>query len=524
MYRLNYISTGYRFGIEVSNPTWILSRFHMHAQLKRVMRVVLPPQHSTLSSLFLKYCCLSVLKYQMEVTSPEQESAGPLTRVCQWLKTLSDKFCDKVMEIAKMRNKLWQDDPRRIIHALKVGLALTLVSLFYYFKPLYDGFGVNAMWAVLTVVVVFEFSVGATLGKGLNRMLATFLGGALGVGAHCLATLSGRKGEPILIAIFVFIIAAIVTFMRFFPRLKARYDYGLLIFILTFSLVSVSGYRDDQVLKMAHERLSTIIIGSCTSVIVCICIFPVWVGEDLHNAVAANMEKLGNFLEVFGDEYFKVSEEPQFNQNKSFLQGYRSVLTSKSGEETMANLAKWEPGHGRFAFRHPWKMYLKIGNLTRECAYKVEALNSYLNSKTQTPPEIRGKIQGPCKEVSLESSKALKELASTFKKMVRTRSAILHIGSSKTAAEELKTLLKTSLWEEADLLEMIPAASVASLLLEIIECIEKIAEAVYELAKVASFRSSDAIVSPEQPDLLHQGAVQQVSDPAMPHLVITMAE
>ena len=96
----------------------------------------------------------------MEVTSPEQESAGPLTRGCQWLKILPDKFCAKVMEIVRLTKKLRQDDPRRIIHALKVGLALTLVSLFYYFKPLYDGFGVNAMWAVLTVVVVFEFSVG----------------------------------------------------------------------------------------------------------------------------------------------------------------------------------------------------------------------------------------------------------------------------------------------------------------------------------------------------------------------------
>ena len=47
-----------------------------------------------------------------------------------------------------------------MIHSLKVGLALTLVSLFYYFKPLYDGFGFSTMWAVLTVVVVFEFSKG----------------------------------------------------------------------------------------------------------------------------------------------------------------------------------------------------------------------------------------------------------------------------------------------------------------------------------------------------------------------------
>ncbi|XP_022728717.1 aluminum-activated malate transporter 2-like [Durio zibethinus] len=466
----------------------------------------------------------------MEVTLSGQDSAGPLTRGWQWLKALRNKFCAEVMEIVMMTKKIGQDDPRRIIHSLKVGLALTLVSLFYLFKPLYDGLGVNAMWAVLSVVVVFEFScscssfTGATLGKGLNRMLATFVAGALGVAAHCLATLSGRKGEPILIATFVFIIAAIVTFMRFFPRMKARYDYGLLIFILTFSLVSISGYREDQVLKVAYERVSNIIVGSCISVIICISICPVWIGGDLHNSVAANMERLGNFLEAFGDEYFKVSEEPQSNENKSFLLGYRSVLTSKSGEETMANLARWEPGHGRFAFRHPWKMYLKIGNLTRECAYKAEALNSYLNSKFQTPAEIRGKIQGPCKKVSLESSKALKELASTFRKMVRTRSAMLRIGPSRTAADELKTLLKTSLWEEADLLEIIPAASVASLLLEIIECVEKIAEAVYELAMGASFRSSDSTVSPQQPDLHHRGAVQQVSDNVISNHVITVGE
>ena len=56
--------------------------------------------------------------------------------------------------------KTGQDDPRRVIHSLKVGLALTLISLFYYSRPLYDGFGVAGMWAVLTVVVVFEFTVG----------------------------------------------------------------------------------------------------------------------------------------------------------------------------------------------------------------------------------------------------------------------------------------------------------------------------------------------------------------------------
>lgn len=79
--------------------------------------------------------------------------------------------------------------------------------------------------------------------------------------------------------------------------MKARYDYGLLIFMLTFCLVSVTGFRDEQVLDVAHQRLSTILIGSATAVFVSIGICPVWAGDDLHRLVSGNVEKLGNFLE-----------------------------------------------------------------------------------------------------------------------------------------------------------------------------------------------------------------------------------
>ena len=91
--------------------------------------------------------------------------------------------------------------------------------------------------------------------------------------------------------------AGVVTFVRFFPQLKARYDYGLLIFMLTFCLVSISGYREDEILEMAHQRISTILIGTSTSVFICLFVFPVWAGDDLHNLVASSLEKLGSFLE-----------------------------------------------------------------------------------------------------------------------------------------------------------------------------------------------------------------------------------
>jgi uncharacterized membrane protein len=94
--------------------------------------------------------------------------------------------------------------------------------------------------------------------------------------------------------------AAAVTFVRFVPAMKARYDYGLSIFILTFCMISISSYgkhEHHEMIKMAHQRLATIILGSFVAIVICICICPVWIGENLHNLAATNMEKLGNFLE-----------------------------------------------------------------------------------------------------------------------------------------------------------------------------------------------------------------------------------
>ncbi|WRX33532.1 Aluminum-activated malate transporter - like 10 [Theobroma cacao] len=422
-----------------------------------------------------------------------QENDGTLAARCHchchfhWFKTLPAKSRANVVRIAEKAKKIGNDDPRKVIHALKVGLAVTLVSLFYYFEPLYDGFGVNAMWALLTTVIVFEFSVGATMGKGLNRMMATLVAGALGLLANWVATLCGKTGEPILLATFVYIIAATITFIRFFPEAKARYDFGLLVFILTFCLVSISGYREDEVLGIALKRISTIIIG-------------------------------------FGGEYFGVSKQEQANNDKSFLQGYKSVLTSSNSEETMASLATWEPRHGRFRFRHPWKQYLKVGTLTRQCAYRIEALNSYLNSEIQTPLEIRKRIEEPCMTISTETGKALKELASIMNDMIESTSANIHLANSNSAAENLKSVLKTEIWDDTDLLEMAPAVAVASLLLDIVTCTQSLVEAVDELASLARFKKLDSTMTQEQRNSFRRGTVQPISNDDVQHHIVNLAE
>ncbi|XP_030457822.1 aluminum-activated malate transporter 2-like [Syzygium oleosum] len=417
--------------------------------------------------------------------------------------------------IAMKAKELVQDHPRKIIHSLKVGLAPTLVSLFYYFRPLYDGFGINTIWALLTVVVVFKFSVGATLGKGLNRMLATSVTAALGIGAHKVAIRSGTTTEPILLAFSVFIIAALVTFTRFPPEMKPRHNYGLIMFDLTFCLVSVSGYQENQAITMAFQRVSTVVLGSCTAIIVCICICPIWSSEQLQDLIATNMDKLGFFLEGFGDKYFRLSDNVRCEEDGRLL-AYRTVLTSKDKEEMLvikrvvylcfrtqilgqsdsisleANFARSEPCHGQFRFRHPWEHHVKIGTLTRQCAFKIEVLDSCLHSDTQVPANVPRKIQEPCVEICVWSGNCLKEIASAIQKMTRPSTLVgIHLANAKAASEELKSLLKSGWWEGADLFEIIPAISIILLLIDVAECLPKIFEAVDELASLACFKCTE---------------------------------
>ncbi|CAN8247060.1 unnamed protein product [Cochlearia groenlandica] len=400
---------------------------------------------------------------------------------------------EKVREIMKEVKRVAKEDPRRVVHSFKVGLVLALVSSFYYYQPLYDSFGVNAMWAVMTVVVVFEFSVGATLGKGLNRVGATLLAGALGLGAHHLASLTGPTGEPILLAIFVFLQAALSTFVRFFPSVKARYDYSILIFILTFALISVSGFREEQVLVLTHKRISTVIIGGLSCVIISIFVCPVWAGQDLHSLIASNVEKLSFFLLDFGDKYCEVVEDcdnKEVDKLKKDFGNYKSVLNSKSIEESLANFAKWEPGHGQFRFRHPWKQYLAIGGLIRQCAYRIDALNSYLNADIQVSIDIKKKLEGPLRRISSESGKAMKEMSISLKKMIKPSSSDFHIQNAQSACKSLTNLLQNSgLLKEVEPLELISLMTTISLLMDVVNLTETILKSLHELALAARFKT-----------------------------------
>ncbi|KAL5701761.1 hypothetical protein ACHQM5_027069 [Ranunculus cassubicifolius] len=386
------------------------------------------------------------------------------------------------LSLLKTKNGTY--DPKQLIHSIKVGIALVLVSLLYLVDPLYSRLGENAMWAIMTVVVLFEFYAGAILSKGFNRGIGTVFGGMLGCFAAILAEEVGGPGKPITIGTSVFIFGAVGSYFRLNPSIKRKYDYGVMIFILTFNLVAVSGLRGEQVIALARERLSTIVMGFIICIVTSLVIFPMWASDELHCSTVAKFECLATSIEGCMEAYFKKMDK-EGNVTFTMSDGYKSILYSKSKDETLANFAKWEPWHGKFGFNHPWEKYLRIGDSLRELATYISFLKECLQSTQETSTPIRFNINKSCEEASTSLTCTLRELGQNILSMGRSGSGRLIIARLQSTSLELsESLTASETVKSGDGLEM---ATFVFMLIEMMTKVEKLVREVEDLADLAGF-------------------------------------
>lgn len=309
-------------------------------------------------------------------------------------------------------------DTAKTIHALKMALALVLAFMLVLLKAPYEQLGGHAIWAIMTVVVVFEFTIGATLSKGLNRGAGTLLAGLLAIAVGQLAGMSGGVGHPIMIGFSVFIIGGIVTFAKLWPTMKS-YEFGFRTFLITFSLIMVAEYRGGDPLNTAVNRFLVILLGASIGFVVNVFVLPCWAGEDLHRSIVKNFYSVADSLEVCVNEYLRGTTLERV-PSKIFMglaaddpvyKSYRSALLSASKEESLAGFASWEPPHGRFKMiKYPWHLYVKVGAVLRHCAYSVVALHGCLRSAIQAPIEVRKLFENELREVSMEGALVLRKL------------------------------------------------------------------------------------------------------------------
>ncbi|KAJ8547516.1 hypothetical protein K7X08_011102 [Anisodus acutangulus] len=392
-------------------------------------------------------------------------------------------FIDIVTSLKEKTGKLYM---KKVIHSVKVGIALVLVSLLYLLDPLFQKVGQNAMWAIMTVVVVFEFFAGATLSKGINRAIGTVLGGGLGCLAAILADNSGEIGGALVVGISVIVIGVGATFARLIPSVKKRYDYGVMIFILTFSLVVVSGVRADKIMKLTGERLSNIGMGFAVCIITSF-IYPIWAGDELHSSTASKFDKLASSIQGCLEEYFEIANDKE-KQPTMDVSGCKSVLHSKSSDESLANFAKWEPWHGKFGFFYPWEMYLIIGEVLRELAAMVLSFKGCIQSVRQPSPTQRDSIREPCETIGLSLATILIEVGESIRDMKICRAKVLISPRTQCMRQELSLLVHSNTLENNST-ECLGLASFIFQILEMVEKVELLAKKVEELGEIARFHN-----------------------------------
>ncbi|GKB30564.1 aluminum-activated malate transporter 4-like protein, partial [Tanacetum coccineum] len=286
--------------------------------------------------------------------------------------------------------EMGRSDPRHIIFGVKSGLALALVSILIFLKEPFSYISKNSIWAIFTVILVFEFSVGSTLSKGFNEALGAFFAAILALGIAQASVWWAGDWHEFVVIISIFIAGSATSYVKMHPSMKP-YEYGFRVSMLTFTIVLDSG--TSHFIRTAFYRFILVVVGA------------------------------------------SIADDP-------LCTGYRGAVQSTSQEDTLLGFATWEPPHGRYKMlRYPWGQFLKVSGALRHCTFPVMAMHGCILSEIQPAAELRMMFKKEIHMVGIEGAKVLQELGNKLEKLEKLSPCVDLLEKVHEAAEELQMLI-----------------------------------------------------------------------------------
>lgn len=335
-------------------------------------------------------------------------------------------------------------------YGFKVAITMVIGSVPVLVRPLYDYFGVNSFWLIISVIIIYEPTVGSLLSKGLQRLGGTVFAIVLSLICSQIADNSGR-GEVYLIPVFLYLGAHVLGFLRQVPPLKKKYDYAALITLITFGLLTLSEYRTRSGPRLAGLRMLLILVAFIISFGTNICIKPNFAGKDLHQMVSAHFSKVASALDACVQAYLAGSRSAELQKvidgsepEDEVHEGYRTVILAKADEDTLHDMVIFEPPHGHFHFKYPWELYKDVSRICRHCMYTVVAMDGCLRSEIQCPVHLRQLLALPMTRLAGEAIKVLEAMGESVSEM-----KVVNLRPYITAVEAAALDLQKELQEKA---------------------------------------------------------------------------
>ncbi|KAL0081889.1 Fusaric acid resistance protein-like-domain-containing protein [Phycomyces blakesleeanus] len=345
----------------------------------------------------------------------------------QWLRSLFDFF---------------ESGPTR--YAIKYGLVTEILALMAWLPiP-----GVNQLynenhgqWALLSAMVVFNYTVGSTMQQCFYRIIATILGAVCGY----IALLAGNRNEnPYVIAVLVLVFQIPLWYFL----LGSAYPRIGFISLLTLSVIVSTGYSNntnESLFDPVWKRTVTSIIAVLVVMIVDNLFWPVWAREVMRKQLAA-------LLNETGIQYSKVASLVCQENTSSYR--YQSTLADTTTQSkrlwaqlqsarAMLQLSCTEPRVSKAPF--PIESYQKIIEHEQKILYWI---NHMMRAQKLIRPEVRKGIMNPMNPHRKIMASIVHLYLFTLSGSLGTKSAL---PASLPSAEEARRKLQqrqAELWKE----------------------------------------------------------------------------